>query len=81
MNEGFEKRSLRPRSVQALRHHSFILSLWPEGGALPNGPPVWRYSLQDPLTSQRRGFKELADLVRFLEEWTAVPPELTSSDE
>lgn len=57
-----------------LRHHSFILSLWPEGGTLPNAPPVWRMSLQDPHTDQRRGFKDLAELVRFLQEWTAVPP-------
>lgn len=63
------------------RHHSFILSLWVEGAALPNAPPVWRYSLEDPHSVQRRGFKDLAELVRFLEEWTAVPPEEPPMDE
>jgi hypothetical protein len=74
MEGNFGKRPLR-RTEQALRHHSFILSLWPEGGAQPNAPPVWRYSLEDPHTGERRGFKELAELMRFLEEWTAVSPE------
>ncbi|GIK59057.1 MAG: hypothetical protein HND44_10990 [Chloroflexi bacterium] len=61
--------------------HNFILSLWVEGGARPNAPPVWRYSLEEPHSSQRRGFKDLAELVRFLEEWTAVPPEEVPMDE
>jgi hypothetical protein len=46
-------------------HHSFILSLWAEGGARPNAPPVWRFSLEDPHTDQRRGFKDLAELMHF----------------
>jgi hypothetical protein len=54
-----------------LRHHSFILSLWLESGASSHSPPIWRYSLENPHTSVRRGFKEMAELVRFLEEWTA----------
>ena len=58
-----------------LGHYSFILSLWLESGASPHSPPVWRISLEDPHTSVRRGFKEMAELVRFLEEWTTVPPE------
>ncbi|MBK6712739.1 MAG: hypothetical protein IPG51_20765 [Chloroflexi bacterium] len=62
-------------------NHSFILSLWAEGGARPNAPPVWRFSLEDPHTDQRRGFKDLAELMRFLEEWAAVPPEEPLMDE
>ena len=57
-----------------LQYHSFILTLLTEGRELPNTPPVWRISLQDPHTSERRGFKDLAELMRFLEGWTAVPP-------
>lgn len=57
-----------------LQYHSFILTLWTEGSGLPNAPPVWRISLQDPYTSERRGFKDLAELGRFLAGWTAVPP-------
>jgi len=63
------------------QYHSFILSLWTEGSALPNAPPVWRYSLEDPHTDQRRGFKDLAELMRFLQVWTAVSPEETPMDD
>jgi hypothetical protein len=52
------------------RHHSFILSLWLE----TDNPPAWRYSLEEPYTAERHGFKDLLELVRFLEVWTAVPP-------
>ncbi|MCL4869078.1 MAG: hypothetical protein KJ063_08925 [Anaerolineae bacterium] len=61
--------------------HSFILSLWTEGDALSHTPPVWHYSLEDPHSSRRRGFKDLAELVRFLDEWTAMPPEEPPLDE
>lgn len=59
------------------RHHSFILSLWQER----EEPPVWRISLEDPHTAVRRGFKGIAELARFLEEWTAVPPSPEQSNE
>ncbi len=65
MERRFEKRPLR--------HYSFILSLWTEGGALTNAPPVWRFSLEDPHTAERRGFKDLAELLHYLEEWTQNP--------
>lgn len=71
----------RDMGKRPLQYHSFILILWTEGGALPNAPPVWRISLQDPRTSERRGFKDLAELVRFLDGWTAVPPEESPMDE
>lgn len=64
-----------------MRHHSFILSLWPESGPLPHSPPVWRISLENPRTAERRGFKDMGELMRFLEEWTAVPPPEESSIE
>ncbi len=70
----------RELGKRPLRYHSFILTLWTEGGALPNAPPVWRISLQDPHTSERRGFKDLAELVRFLEGWTANPPDESPMD-
>ena len=55
------------------RRHSFILSLWSEGSPLPNAPTVWRYSLEDPHSAQRRGFKDLAELMQFLEARLAFP--------
>ncbi|GIV80641.1 MAG: hypothetical protein KatS3mg050_5035 [Litorilinea sp.] len=49
-----------------LRRYSFILSLWTESSPYAHGPPVWRFSLTDGLTSQRWGFTDLTDLMRFL---------------
>lgn len=66
---------------QRPRRRSFILSLWAEGGARATAPPAWRYSLEDPYSAQRRGFKDLAELVRFLEDCTAVPPEESVNQE
>lgn len=60
----------RKLGKRPLRHHSFILSLWQER----DEPPVWRLSLEDPHTSERRGFKAIQELAQFLEAWTAVPP-------
>ncbi len=53
-----------------LRRHSFLLTLWEEAGPYPNGPPVWRASLEDAWTTERYGFKDLCELTRFLEQWT-----------
>lgn len=70
----------RDLAKRPFNYHSFILTLWTEGGALPNAPPVWRISLEDPHSSERRGFKDLAELLRFLEGWTAVPSEKPPMD-
>jgi hypothetical protein len=56
------------------RRHAFILTIWTEGDPRPNAPPIWRFSLQDARTMERRGFKDLAALTRFVEEWTAEWP-------
>lgn len=55
-----------------LRRYSFILILWAEAGALPDSLPVWRASLEDTQTAQRYGFKDLAELTRFLERRMAM---------
>lgn len=60
-----------------LRYHSFILTFWLETA----DPPSWRISLEDPHTAVRRGFKEMQELVQFLEAWTAVPPSPEQPDE
>lgn len=60
---------------QPYRRYSFILTLWAEEDAGSGAPSVWRYSLEDPHRSQRHGFKDLAELMRFLEEWTTTAPE------
>lgn len=60
-----------------IRHHSFILTLWQEA----DSPPIWRFRLENPLTSERHGFKEMAELVQFLGEWTAVSPKESPIEE
>lgn len=57
----------------ARRYHSFILHLWEEGGALPNAPPVWRFSLTHPHSGERMGFRSTEDLLIFLQNWTQSP--------
>ena len=52
-------------SEKPRRYISYLLRLWQvsSGGEL-----VWRASLENPHTGERRGFARLADLVAFLEE-------------
>lgn len=47
------------------RYHHFILLLWQER----NGQGKWRISLQDPHTEVRIGFKNLEELVTYLDQW------------
>jgi hypothetical protein len=64
---------------QARRQYSFILCLWQEGSAMPNGPPVWRFSLEEPYSSGRRGFRHLNELYDFLAQWTHMPAASTAA--
>lgn len=52
---------------QERRYISYLLRLWRGRRA---GKPVWRASLESPLTGQRLGFAHLADLFAFLEDET-----------
>jgi len=45
----------------------YLLRLWRERPALPGRPAVWRFSLEDTRTHQRRGFARLEELVAFLQ--------------
>ena len=57
-----------------MTYHSFILTVWQEGASLPNAPPSWRYSLENPYTGERVGFRDAAELSRFLNQWVALLP-------
>ena len=46
---------------RAPRYHSYLLRCWSEG------PGLWRYSVEDPHTGERRGFTDMAALTAFLE--------------
>lgn len=59
------------------RYHTFLLSLWAESGSRPD----WRYSLEDPHTGARTGFKTVDELAAFLKEWAQKPqPETTDGE-
>lgn len=64
--------SQQPKN-RASRYHIFLLSLWEAGSSAPDGPALWRYSLEHGPTGERRGFKGLAELTAYLEAWTREP--------
>jgi len=47
------------------KYQSYLLRLWVED---TNGKPVWRISLEDPFSGERRGFASRRDLCAYLEE-------------
>jgi hypothetical protein len=50
----------------APRYHAYLLRLWQERPASFERPAVWRFSLEDTRTRQRRGFGSLEALMSFL---------------
>jgi hypothetical protein len=50
-------------------YRSYLLSFWEERGRDPDTPVVWRFSLEDPHTGQRRGFAGLEERVAALEQY------------
>ena len=52
---------------EAPRYRAYLLRCWAEHGPSAPAPAVWRYSLEDPHTGERRGFPTLAAMVAFLE--------------
>lgn len=50
------------------RYRQMILTLWEEGEQR-DSPPRWRLSLQNPHTAERTGFRQVEDLVAFLQAW------------
>lgn len=47
------------------RYHAYLLRFWNERDRIADGR-VWRFSLEDPHTGERRGFAELGALVAWL---------------
>ena len=50
------------------RYRSYLLTFWEERSQDPAASPVWRFSLEDPRTGQRRGFANLKELTDALEQ-------------
>jgi hypothetical protein len=44
----------------------YLLRLWRESIS-EDCPPVWRFSLEDPRSGRRRGFRDFEGLVAFLQ--------------
>ncbi len=49
---------------------TFIVRIWREA-ASPRPEAAWRGQVEHVRSSKRRGFQNMADLVHFLELWTA----------
>ena len=47
-------------------YRSYLLRFWEERGERP-APAVWRFSLEDPQTTQRQGFASLTALTHWLQ--------------
>lgn len=68
-----------PEFLQARppRYHHFVLLVWEERDA-EGQHAAWRFSLQDSQKEERIGFKNLDELVAFLERWIQIPQEAES---
>lgn len=53
--------------AQPLRYQSYLLRCWEEADA-SSALTIWRFSLEDPRTGQRRGFANLTTLVIALQD-------------
>lgn len=57
-----------PPTPTNLSYRVYLLRFWQEeAAALAEARPVWRFSLEDSATHQRRGFESLEALTAFLE--------------
>lgn len=50
-------------------YHSYLLRFWEERGDA-SAPSTWRFSLEDPQTSERHGFASLDALVEWIQSLT-----------
>lgn len=51
------------------RYHLLVLGLWLQPGEPAGRAGVWRISLEDPRTAQRRGFTSVEELAAYLDVW------------
>jgi hypothetical protein len=48
------------------RYRAYLLRCWQERSQNPDSTTVWRFSLEDPHTGQRRGFASFEALIAAL---------------
>lgn len=63
-----------------MSYRVYVLRSWQEGTPTSAAPAVWRFSLEDPNTRQRRGFADLEALMSFLAVETEKGPTRDSAD-
>ncbi len=66
--------------AQASRYMSFLLRCWEEHTQAPDHPVIWRFSLENVTTGERRGFRDLEALVVFLQTQTLDSQPDTETD-
>ena len=49
------------------RYRSYLLTLWEERSQNPASPEVWRFTLEEPRTGQRRAYAGLTALMAALQ--------------
>jgi hypothetical protein len=54
------------------RYRAYMLRFWQVRDHLSEGPAVWRFSLEDPLTGERRCFADVHNLAAFLQSATSA---------
>jgi hypothetical protein len=62
------------------RYRAYLLRFWEERGVRPETSSVWRFSLEDSQTGERRGFSSLDTLVAFLRKELASGADGKSQD-
>ena len=50
------------------RYGAYLLRYWEVRSDRPGRPSTWRFSLEEAGRGERRGFRDLADLVAYLEQ-------------
>lgn len=55
-----------PGDEPSLHYQAYMLRCWAEPSAQPDHPMIWRFSIQDPHTGERRGFATFESLMEFL---------------
>ena len=62
--------------------HSFIVRVWKEGVDRVRDATIWRCSIDNVLSGQRRYFSDLAEISPFIREQVEGPPsQLTAGDD
>lgn len=55
-----------PATSSPPNYHSYLLRCWQERDQIAGDEGVWRFSLEDSRSGQRRGFADLDLLVQYL---------------